>query len=148
MATSYDNYGRVVGTDPGSAAVYPGGVSSTSASGGSFVPQQVTFFMAAGAGGSADDVTLQSSNLPAKCYILDAVLMPTVGVSMATVTLRSAAAGGGTAYTSALAAGTAGTLSRTSTTVATAVAASTSLFARRSDSGVAGLVTVTFIPTV
>lgn len=145
---TYDVYERAQGTDPGSVSPGNQSISSTSASGGPFVPQSMSFFLAAGAGGSADDVTLFSSSLPQKAFILNVSLMPTVGVSMATVTLRDAAAGGGNAYSSALAAGTAGTLAATTTTRATAAAAASSLFARRSDSGVAGVLTITYIPTV
>lgn len=147
--STFDVYPRAQGTDPGSVssgAVQ--GISSTSASGGPFMPQAMSFYIKAGAGGSADDVSLFVSALPAKCFILDVVFLPITGVAMSTVTLRDATAGGGNAYSSALASATAGTLARTTTTLGTAAAAASSLYLRRSDSGAAGVLTIEYIPTV
>lgn len=145
---SFDVYPRAKGTDAGSAAVANQGISSTGASGGPFAPAQMSFFIKAGAGGSADDVTLMSAALPDKMFVLDVVFLPTASVATHTVTLRDTAAGGGTAYSSALSGATAGTLARTTTTQGTAAAAASSLFARRSDSAVAGVLTISYIPTV
>lgn len=147
MAT-FDVYPRAKGTDAGSVAVPNQGISSTSASGGPFVPMMMSFYIKAGAGGSADDVTLLSSALPDKMFILDVAFLPSASVATHTVTLRDTAAGGGTAYSSALSGAAAGTLGRTTTTQGTAAAAASSLFARRSDSAVAGVLTITYIPTV
>jgi hypothetical protein len=145
---SYDVFPRTVGTDPGSASPGAQGVSSTSASGGPFIPQEECFYIAAGAGGAADDVTLYSSALPSKRFVLDVAFLPITGVASSTVTLRDATAGGGNALSSALASVTAGTLARTTSTKATAQAAASSMYVRRSDSGVAGILSIFWIPTV
>lgn len=145
---NYDKYGRTVSTDPGSASAFPDGISSSSASGGPYVPQKWVFNLVAGSAG-ADDVTLVSS-MPSKCYILKVDVMPTATVSMGTVTIRTASGGGGTALSSAVACAAAGTLG-SSTGVAgngATVAAGTALYARRSDGTVAGIVEITWVPTV
>jgi hypothetical protein len=145
---NYDIFPRTVGTDPGAASPGSQGISSTSASGGPFLVQEECFYVAAGAGGSADDVTFYSSALPSKRLILDVSFLPITGVASSTVTLRDAAAGAGNALSSALASVTAGTLARSTTTKGTAQAAASSMFLRRSDSGVAGVVSILWVPTV
>ncbi len=147
---NYDKYGRTVSTDKGSASAQPDGISSVSASGGPYVPQRWVFQLAAGAGGSADDVTLFSSALPFKCQLLDAYVKSDTTVSMGTVTLRSASGGGGTALSSAITAAAAGIVSRSAGVagIATALASGSSLYARRSDSAIAGQLVIEYIPTV
>lgn len=97
----------------------------------------------AGAGGAADDVTIADANVPFRMRIVDALFLTTAGdAGGRTVTLRSLAGGLGTAYTSAITSTATGT-ARNNLTVATAVAAqSSSLFLRRSDSAIAGELTI------
>jgi hypothetical protein len=147
--SNYDSYPRTVGTDQGSGALASGGVSSVAASGGPFVPQQWSFFILAGAGGSADDVTLFAAALPVKCYVLRVEFFATATVGSGTVTLRTAAAAGGSALSAAVVAATAGAQTFSATALPTAaLAAASSIYARRSDSAVAGVLTITYVPTV
>lgn len=149
MSTNYDAYPRTISSDPGSAAVAPGGISSVAASGGPFVPQQWSFYVKAGAGGSADDVTLYASALPCKCYILRVEFVAHATVSAGTITLRTATAGGGSALSAAVVAATAGAQTFSATALPTsALAADSSIYARRSDSAITGVLTITYIPTV
>lgn len=146
----YDVYPRVQGTDKGSASVLNQGISSTSASGGPYAPARKAFYVAAGAGGSADDVTIYNSALEHKQFLVKVEFLTITGVAMSTVTLRTAAAAGGSALSSALTSATAGNLSTSTgaTACATALAADTSMHLRRSDSGVAGILYLDFVPTV
>lgn len=94
----------------------------------------------AGAGGSADDVTAYAVNtLPFKFRVLDAWALIATNVVSASVTVRTAAAAGGTllATLSGNATGRVSTTAPTATAVATP-GASAGLFLRRSDSGLAG----------
>lgn len=99
---------------------------------------------AAGAGGAADDVTIYNANAPGGFRILRTDFIIATAVALATVQLRSAAAGGGAAlsatYTAAVATeAPALTVSRAATTT---VATAGSVFLRRSDSGLAGEVMI------
>jgi hypothetical protein len=147
--SNYDKYKLGITTDPGSIVPNAiGGVSNSSVSGGPFQDESQTFWIVAGAGGSADDVTLNSAALPYKAFITQVRFIPLTGVASSNVTLRSAAAGAGTAYSSALASVTAGTVAATTTVATAAAAAGSSLYLRRSDSGIAGILQVSFLPTV
>lgn len=144
---SYDAIQRTVSSDPGSVTAAPNGISSTAAAGGPFQPQKLAFWLPAGAGGSADDAVTYT--IPSKMLLLQADFLITTGVSMKTLTLRTAAAGGGSALSSAMACDTTGNLvsSTGATAAGTALAAGTLIVARRSDSGVAGCLVLTIIPT-
>jgi len=145
--SNFDVYDRSQGQDAGSPAL-PGSITSTSASGGAFVPCSMSFYIKAGAGGSADDVTLFSSALPAKMFVLDIGFACITAVSMSTVTLRDTSGGGGNALSTAMSSGTAGNVVRTTVIPSSAAAAASSMFLRRSDNGAAGILTITYIPTV
>ena len=143
-----DFYQRAVSTDQGSATV-GAGISSTSVSGGPFAGvQRLVFYIFAGAGGAADDVTLLTTALPAKSFILNVQFMTIGLVAASTVTLRDAAAGAGNAYSTALSSATAGLVAVATTTRAVAAAVNTSLFLRRSDSAISGVLLVDLIQTV
>ena len=92
---------------------------------------------AAGAGGSADDVTVFNASAPFAFRILEAWQVTATAVALATVQARSASGGAGSALTTAMLASVTGKTSDNSTATTT-VAASGSVFLRRSDSGVAG----------
>ena len=100
----------------------------------------IRYAFTAGAGGSADDVTVYAVNtLPFKFRVLDAWILTATAVVSSTASVRTAAAGAGTL----LATVSTGATGRASMTlpVATAVAtpgASAGLFIRRTDSGAAG----------
>lgn len=101
---------------------------------------------AAGAGGSADDITLVSAATPFAMRVLEVITVTTTGVMAATCTLRTATGGAGTALSSAMAAASAGRTSSTLSTT-TEVAAGSSLVLRRSDSGIAGEVIIRVLRT-
>lgn len=93
-----------------------------------------------GAAGTADDVTIYSSNAPFAFRIVDAFVVLSDAEGASSATLRSAAAGAGNALCNAIATATAG-LNRAAGTAVTAtgtVAAGGSLFLRRSDRNIAG----------
>lgn len=98
----------------------------------------VFFSIAAGAGGAADDVTLFSSAIPHNLRWIEWRPIITTAVALATVEVRSASGGGGSALSSVFVAATAGEAAISASWTATATSASgTSAFLRRSDSGVA-----------
>ena len=102
--------GSVGGTD-----IAP--VDATAAQGGLFTIRKI---FTAGAGGSADDVTVYSVNaLPEKFRVVDAFGFISTAVSSASLSIRTAAAGGGTLLAT-IAAGSTGRVAMTGT--ATAVA--------------------------
>lgn len=101
------------------------------------VPFIIYVSYAAGAGGSADDVTVFNASAPFAFRILEAWQVTATAVSSATVQARSASGGAGSALTTAMDASVTGKYSDNSTATTT-VAASGSIFLRRSDSGVAG----------
>jgi hypothetical protein len=98
-----------------------------------------TIFVTATAGtpGSADDVTIYSSNAPFAFRILDVTWLDSTAIALATVQLRDTSGGGGSALSSALTAAVTGT-ARNNDTQTRTVAANGSVFLRRSDQGVAG----------
>ena len=91
----------------------------------------------AGAGGSADDVTVFAANAPYAFDILDVAMMVSTAVGASTCQLRDTAGGGGAALSDALATATTGTKRNAAATGAVAVAKGGSVYLRRSDSGVA-----------
>lgn len=98
----------------------------------------VFFSIPAGAGGSADDVTLFSSDIPHDLRWIEWRVIITTTVALATVEVRSASGGGGTSLSSVFVAAIAGEAALSASWTATATSASgTSAFLRRSDSGVA-----------
>jgi len=110
--------------------------------------QTLRFAFAAGAGGSADDVTIYAlGTLPyAKMRVLKMESLVATAVGASTLQLRTVSGGAGT-----LLAATAGTPTgyvgpNTSVTATSQVVSSSSvgLFLRRSDSGIAGEVLITF----
>lgn len=88
---------------------------------------------AGGAAGTADDVTIFNANAPFAFEIVDVQLITTTLVAMSTCTLRTAAAGAGTAVSDALSSGTTGVARNTAKTDTPAIAKGGSLFLRRSD---------------
>jgi len=100
--------------------------------------------IAAGAGGSADDVTL-TEHLPVGIEIVDVILhVGTAGAGGSTATVRTAAGGGGTALSSALSTASTGVVRSVLATAATAVSGA-ALYLRRSDNALAGFVDIVAI---
>lgn len=105
----------------------------------------VTFFksFAAGAAGTADDVTIYAVNtLPYKIRIMGVSASIATAIGASTLTIRSAAGGGGT-LAATVSSGSTGFVSATSLGAANASVVLTpgaliGLFVRRSDRGVAG----------
>lgn len=101
-------------------------------------PEIVMHFpVAAGAGGSADDVTVLNANAPFDFKVLSTVFIVTTNVSGKNVQLFPQAAGAGTALSTSLSANATGRVSDAGT-APQKVSKGGSLFLRRSDSGVAG----------
>lgn len=95
----------------------------------------------AGAGGSADDVTIFNANAPYAFQIVDSFAYVTTNVGGSTLTLRSATAGGGSAKSDAFDSATTGIKRNAAlTALPSSTAAAGTLVIRRSDSGVAGSV--------
>lgn len=101
-----------------------------------------------GAAGTADDVTIYSSNCPRAYRILDAFAVLSTVEAGSSMSLRSASGGGGTLLCAAVASATAG-LNRAAGTTPTAlgtVAKGGSLFLRRSDRNIVGTLIVILEP--
>lgn len=88
--------------------------------------------------GTADDITIFAANAPCKFRIIDCYLDVTTADSGATGTLYTAAAGGGTACSSALSTTSTGKIRDNITTGTPTIAAGGSLYLRRSDRAFAG----------
>lgn len=101
---------------------------------------------AAGGGGAPDDVTLYSANAPFKFRIIDAWVHVSTLVALATVQLRSASGGAGSALSDAFVGSALGISRNLLLQTTSTVALAGSLFLRRSDSGVAGEVTLLVRP--
>ena len=142
---NYDVYPRLQTPDQSVTDVPPGAIPA--ALGVPTIPIVLPFAIAAGAGGSADDVNLFGTpGAPFKFKIIDSKFNTTTLVAASTVTVRTAAAGGGSAASSALSSAAAGVARDALTTATITVAAGGALFLRRSDSGVAGELYLTVIP--
>lgn len=101
----------------------------------------ITKTFAAGAGGSADDVTIFSANAPYAFQIVDSFIYVTTGIALSTATLRSATAGGGSAKSDAYVTTTPGVFRLlTLSALPSSIAANGTLVLRRSDNGVAGTI--------
>jgi hypothetical protein len=105
------------------------------------VPFIVTQAMAAGAAGTADDVTIYNADAPFAFRILDVWALLSAAVVGSTIQLRSATGGGGSARSSVLSSASTGT-QRNNDTATQTVGSGGSLFIRRSDRAVAGRVMV------
>lgn len=132
--------------DPGDDIAGGGGLDS-----GIAEAKVITKAFAAGAGGAADDVVifsgiaLQSSATPPVPYnfvVLDVTAIVTTAVSGSTLQLRDTLAGAGTTLSDALASATTGVKRNTTATTAPAVVKGGTLVIRRSDSGIAGRVSI------
>lgn len=99
----------------------------------------------AGTPGSADDVTIYSSNAPFAFRIIDVTWLDSTAIALSSVQLFSATGGGGTALSSVLTAAITGT-ARNNDTATHTVAANSSVFLRRSDQGVAGEIIILCVP--
>lgn len=99
---------------------------------------------AGGAAGAGDDVTLISS-LPFKAVITEVTLYVTTAVAASTLTVRTAAAGAGTALTSALSVAAAVPVRTAITTGAPTVASGTALYANRSDRSMVGMIAIELV---
>lgn len=121
------------------ALVAPNHLALLAASVGAIFAVHATF--AAGAGGSADDVTIFSTNAPVGFLSLHIIARISTAVLGSTVTVRDAAAGGGNALSTAMSSAATGVV-QTNSSLPHSIAANGSLFVRRSDSGVAGAVTI------
>lgn len=96
----------------------------------------------AGGGGSADDVVIYSANAPFKFRVLDTKIIISTVVALATVQLRDATGGGGSALSDSLAAAAVGVKRDVLMTSTGTVSSGGTLVLRRSDNGVAGEVIV------
>lgn len=119
--------------DPGHAAAAVAGLGAAFA---------ISVLLTAGTPGTADDVTVFAASAPFAFQILDCWGKVGTGISTKTATLRSAAAGGGSALSSALDFGTSSVTSRDNSGAAPSVSKGGSLYVRRSDRGVAGTVVI------
>ena len=111
------------------------------------VPVILRMAFTAGITGAADDVVVAAAgSLPYNLRVLDTKVLVTAatGVSAATATLRSAASGGGTALSGALAIDSTGRKSDTLTATAEMLQTA-GLFLHRSDRAAAGEVIITAI---
>ncbi len=108
------------------------------------VPFVIAAPFAAGITGAADDVLI-TDTVPAKCLLLEAAVVVTTNQAGETVTLRDAAAGGGTALSDAISVNAAGTV-RSNHTLAPTLAASSDIYLRRSHDGSAGVAILTCLP--
>jgi hypothetical protein len=124
--------------------IVPGVLGPVAANIGIVFSIRVSF--AAGGGGAADDVPIYNAAAPFPFRITDVELITVVAVVGATGQLRSASGGGGTTLSSAMAAATPGT-TRNNDSATRTVALNGSIFLRRSDSGFAGEVVITAVPT-
>ncbi len=98
---------------------------------------------AAGAPGSAGDITLfAAASVPRKLRILDVQVKVITGIADKTATLRTAAAGAGSALSSAMSTATTGTTVRDAGTASATITTTDGLFLRLTDIGNAGEVTV------
>jgi len=144
---SFDAIPKIITTDPGGGSGgWPGEMPAAG-----LVPAfgwWVYVPVAAGAGGSADDVTVFNATVPTKVRVADCFLITTTNVASATVTVRDASGGGGNALSSALSANATGTARNNLTAATKTVAQSGSMYLRRSDSGVAGEIWILLIPTL
>ena len=117
----------------------PGNLLPITTSRGVLWINRTTF--AAGAAGTADDVTIYNASAPFAFRIVDAYVLISTAIALSTVQLRDTSGGGGAALSSALTSATAGTI-RNNDTATPTVASGGSVFLRRSDRGVAGEVIV------
>lgn len=101
---------------------------------------EVTVPFIAGGGGAPDDVVVLNP-VPFNSRVLDVTLLISTAVVGSTATLRTASGGGGTALSSVLSTAATGTVRNNDTATRTTTLG---FFLRRSDSGVAGTITVTF----
>lgn len=137
--------------DPGDDIVGGGGLDT-----GIGEAKIITRTFAAGAGGAADDIVIfsaaaaQTSATPPAPYnfrILDATAIVTTAVSGSNLTIRDTVAGGGAALSDALASATTGVKRNTTATTAPAVTKGGTVVLRRSDSGIAGVITLLIVRT-
>lgn len=138
IAVTLDTYETASGmlTAPGS--VEAADLSAVAADTAAAASQVIRVPLVAGAGGSADDVTVFAAGaLPYKMRIMDARLNVTTQVVGSTCAIRDQAAGAGTLVTS-LSSNATGRVESTGASVVLTPGASVGLFVRRSDSAVAG----------
>lgn len=121
-----------------SAAIAPGSLFADNNFG---VPFLIRNVFAAGAAGTADDVTIYNGNAPFAFRIVDCWVQVATAIVATTVQLRTASGGGGTALSSALSTALTGTVSNNDT-ASRSVASAGSVFLRRSDRGVAGTILI------
>lgn len=99
-----------------------------------------------GAGGAPDDVEF-SDAIPVASVVLDAVAIITTPVAASTLRARDAGGGGGVAITSAMDSASAGR-ARDNSDSAYSAAEQTTVFIRRSDSGIGGRVILFCVPAL
>lgn len=101
---------------------------------------EVTLPFVAGGGGAPDDITVLNP-VPYTSRVLDVTLLISTAVIGSTAQLRTALGGLGSALSSSLSTAATGTVRNNDTATRTS---STGFFLRRSDSGIAGTIVVTF----
>ena len=120
--------------------VPPNGLSRSGSGLGSLLEVNTTF--PAGPGGAPDDIVVAPpAGAGIVATIRDVTLLVSTPVVGSTAQLRSAAGGGGSQLSSVLSTAAAGTVRNNDTTVRST---SSGMFLRRSDSGVAGSISVTY----
>lgn len=124
--------------------IVPGRLPDTSVISSMLVIHQA---FSAGAGGSADDVVIFNANAPFGFRIVETRFYISTGVALATVQLRTATAGGGSALSDAIVAAATGALLNTLKTGTDTVATNGTLVLRRSDNSVAGEVVLFLMKT-
>lgn len=95
--------------------------------------------IAAGAAGTADDVTIYDADVPFDMVLYDCMFICTTLINPSTTTLRDTAGGAGTALSTAFNTATAGNKRNTDMATAPTLSEGDSVFLRRSDRGVAGV---------
>jgi hypothetical protein len=95
--------------------------------------------IAAGTPGTADDVTIYNANVPFDMVLYDCMFICTTLINPSTTTLRDTAGGAGAALSTAFNTATAGNKRNTDMATAPTLGEGDSVFLRRSDRGVAGV---------
>lgn len=96
----------------------------------------------AGVTGTADDVTIYSAAVPCGMRIVDAMIYVSTAKAGATVTLRSATGGGGSALSDDLSVAATGVVRNATLTATTTLSSGGTLVLRRSDRACAGEVVI------
>ena len=123
----------------------PGASATGSGTGNPGLVSSFQFSIPAGGGGAVDDVTLFPANLPADVEVIGANFLTIGNVAGSTVQVRTAAGGGGNAVSGPISTAAAGRLWESAgggVASAGLFASGSSMFLRRSDSAVWGVLSL------